>query len=220
MSAEEKESSSGGGFWEQVSTIFFAVLIALGIRAFVIEPYRIPSGSMFPTLLIGDHLFVNKFVYGIKIPFTDIRLPGIREPEAGDVVVFTVAKDGYEIHPADRRPELPRESFVKRIVGIPGDRVEVRGETVWVNGEALQHDGSGETLHDEIGRELRVVGEASGGGRFAYGAAGGVAYLLVLGPQLLLSPFGLVMVLMASFGLAALGMQNEMERSGGFTQRK
>ena len=65
-----------------------------------------------------------------------------------------------------------------------------------------------------------MVGEASGGGRFAYGAAGGVAYLLVLGPQLLLSPFGLVMVLMASFGLAALGMQNEMERSGGFTQRK
>ena len=72
---------------------------------------------MLPTLLIGDHLFVNKFLYGIKIPFTDLRLPGIREPQHGDVVVFTVAKDGRGIFPADQRPDLPTDQFVKRVVG-------------------------------------------------------------------------------------------------------
>jgi signal peptidase I len=146
--------SSGGGFWEQVSTILFAVLIALGIRAFVIEPYRIPSGSMFPTLLIGDHLFVNKFVYGIKIPFTDIRLPGLRDPERGDVIVFTVAKMGGQTIPADRRPDLPREEFVKRIVGIPGDRIEFRHEGLFVNGERVASKPLPEEFLDDRGRSL------------------------------------------------------------------
>jgi signal peptidase I len=148
------EESSNGGLWEQVSTIFFAVLIALGIRAFVIEPYRIPSGSMFPTLLIGDHLFVNKFVYGIKIPFTDIRLPGLREPERGDVVVFTVAKLGGQTFPADRRPDLPREEFVKRIVGLPGDHIEFRHEGVYVNGEKIPSQPLPEDFEDDQGRVL------------------------------------------------------------------
>ena len=77
---------------EQVKTLLLAVAIALLVRAVVIEPFRIPSGSMYPTLLIGDHLFVNKFLYGPKIPFTDYRLPGLREPQRGDVVVFEVAR--------------------------------------------------------------------------------------------------------------------------------
>ena len=135
---EEEPNSVAGGILEQVSTLLLAVVIALTIRAFVIEPYRIPSGSMFPTLLIGDHLFVNKFVYGIKIPFTDIRLPGIREPARGEVVVFTVAKQNDSTFPADLRPELPREEFVKRIVGLPGDRLEFRGDQVYVNGELIE----------------------------------------------------------------------------------
>ena len=122
----EGASRSGGGLWEQISTLLVAVLIALGIRAFVIEPYRIPSGSMLPTLLIGDHLFVNKFIYGVKIPFTDLRLPGLREPERGDIVVFTVAQQGAQTFPADQRPDLPREEFVKRIIGLPGDRIDFR----------------------------------------------------------------------------------------------
>ena len=146
--------SSGGGWWEQVSTIFFAVLIALGIRAFVIEPYRIPSGSMFPTLLIGDHLFVNKFVYGIKIPFTDIRLPGLRDPQRGDVIVFTVAKMGGQTFPADRRSDLPREEFVKRIVGIPGDRIEFRHDGVVLNGERIDEEPLAEEFVDDRGRTL------------------------------------------------------------------
>ena len=135
---EEEPRSPTTGVLEQVSTLLLAVIIALTIRAFVIEPYRIPSGSMFPTLLIGDHLFVNKFVYGIKIPFTDIRLPGIREPARGDVIVFTVAKLNGSTFPADVRPELPREEFVKRIVGLPGDRLEFRGDRVYVNGELIE----------------------------------------------------------------------------------
>ena len=84
--SELRKAASGGGVWEQVSTLLLAVVIALAIRTFVIEPYRIPSESMVPTLLVGDHLFVNKFVYGIKFPFTDLRLPGLREPGRGDVV--------------------------------------------------------------------------------------------------------------------------------------
>jgi len=149
-----EESSSGGGLWEQVSTIFFAILIALCIRAFVIEPYRIPSGSMFPTLLIGDHLFVNKFVYGIKIPFSDVRLPGLRDPEAGDVVVFTVAKLGSQTFPADRRADLPREEFVKRIVGVPGDRIEFRHEGVFVNGRKVDSRPIPDEFEDDQGRTL------------------------------------------------------------------
>ena len=145
------------GFWEQVSTLLVAVLIALGIRAFVVEPYRIPSGSMFPTLLIGDHLFVNKFVYGIKLPFTRIRLPGLRAPERGDVVVFSVAKRGPQTYPADLHPELPTEEFVKRIVGIPGDRLEFRDGKVWLNGEPLQPRPLGETFEDDTGRLLSRV---------------------------------------------------------------
>ena len=157
--ASDAESHKGAlhGFWEQISTFVLAVLIALGIRAFVIEPYRIPSGSMFPTLLIGDHLFVNKFVYGIKIPFTRIRLPGLRAPERGDVVVFSVAKRGAQTYPADLRPELPTEEFVKRIVGIPGDRIEFREGSLWVNGEPVASRPTGQSFEDDAGRELAIA---------------------------------------------------------------
>jgi signal peptidase I len=151
---ERAERSSSGGLWEQVSTLVFAVLIALGIRAFVIEPYRIPSGSMFPTLLIGDHLFVNKFVYGVKLPFTDLRSPGLREPSRGDVVVFTVAKLGGQTFPADRRPQLPREEFVKRIIGLPGDRIEFRRDVVYVNGEPVEPRPLADEFVDDSGQPL------------------------------------------------------------------
>lgn len=155
-----------GGLWEQVSTLAFAVLIALGIRAFVVEPYRIPSGSMFPTLLIGDHLFVNKFVYGIKIPFTRVRLPGLREPQRGDVIVFTVAKLGQQTFPADQRPELSTEEFVKRIIGVPGDRLEFRGGKVWVNGQAIEPQPLDETFVDDASHALSVDAVDLDGRRF------------------------------------------------------
>jgi signal peptidase I len=143
--------------WEQVATLALALLIALGIRAFALEPFRIPSGSMFPTLLIGDHLFVNRFVYGIEIPFTDVRLPGLRRPERGEVVVFSVARDGARTYPADRRPDLPREAFVKRVVGLPGDVIRFRDGVLTVNETAVAAVPTGEWFEDEAGRALQVL---------------------------------------------------------------
>jgi len=149
---------------EQVTTLVLAVAIALGIRAFVIEPFRIPSGSMLPTLLIGDHLFVNKFVFGPKIPFTDYRLPGLREPARGDVVVFAVARQPgrgiSRIYPADLRPELPREDFVKRIVALPGDRVSVRSDRLYVNGEPVERAEIDGDFVDDHGTRLDVYQES------------------------------------------------------------
>jgi signal peptidase I len=148
--------------WDQVGTLLLAVVIALGVRACVVEPFRIPSGSMLPTLLIGDHLFVNRFVYGIKVPFTDYRFPGLREPQRGDVVVFSVARDPMRgegpgsVYPADLRPDLPTESFVKRIVGMPGDSVEVRDGVVSVNGKTLEQEPTGETFLDPRGMAFQV----------------------------------------------------------------
>jgi len=155
--AEARREAEAGGLREHLHTLAVAVLVALAVRAFVIEPFRIPSGSMLPTLLIGDHLFVNKFVYGVKIPFSDRRLPGLREPRRGDVVVFTVARGrAGEIVPVDRADGLRHEEFVKRIVGLPGDRIAFRGESLLVNGEVVPTEPLGETLEDELHRELRV----------------------------------------------------------------
>ena len=140
---------------DHLTTIGLAVLIALGIRALVIEPFRIPSESMLPTLLIGDHLFVNKFLYGAKVPFTDWRLPGLREPRRGDVVVFEVARRGGGIYPADRYADLPRDRFVKRIVGVPGDTIEVVDGSVKVNGAPLERRELQESFVDEMGNSLR-----------------------------------------------------------------
>jgi len=145
---------ANGSFREQVTTLALAVLIALSVRHFLIEPFRIPSGSMFPTLLIGDHLFVNKFLYGAKIPLTDYRLPSVREPERGDIVVFTVAKQGNNTYPADLRPDLPREEFVKRLIGMPGDEIDLRGNTLYVNGDPIEPKPLGESFVDPGGTKL------------------------------------------------------------------
>ena len=171
---EDAEGRSPGrsrlaAIWEQVSTLLVAVLIALAIRAFLVEPFRIPSGSMFPTLLIGDHLFVNKLTYGPRIPFTDIRLPGFREPERGDVVVFEVGRnDGREselrtdIVPADLYPDLPQDDFVKRLVGLPGDRIRIRDGRLTINGVPMEQIATGEVFEDCRGASLAVRDEVLG----------------------------------------------------------
>ncbi len=136
------EASTVDSIVEQMVTLVIAVAIALLIRQVLIEPFRIPSGSMYPTLLMGDHLFVNKLSYGPRIPFTDLRLPGLREPERGDIVVFEVARPMQRGKPdtmaVDRAPAGSRsEDFVKRLVGLPGDEISWRHGQVFVNGEPL-----------------------------------------------------------------------------------
>ena len=139
---------------DQVVTLVIAVVIALGIRHFLVEPFRIPSGSMYPTLLIGDHLFVNKLAYGPRLPFTETRLPGFGEPERGDVVVFEVARvrgrqGQRDIRPLDRAPAgAPSEDFVKRLVGLPGDKITLRNGRLYVNGELQVTRGEGEVFRD------------------------------------------------------------------------
>jgi signal peptidase I len=107
---------------EYGESIGVAILIALFLRAFVVEAFKIPSGSMIPTLQVGDHIFVNKFIYGVRIPWTGIKYGmGYRNPRRGEVIVFIY-------------PRNPDQDFIKRIIGLPGDVVEVRGEQVVVNG--------------------------------------------------------------------------------------
>ena len=148
---------------ELISTLAIALLC----RVFLVEPFRIPSGSMLPTLWVGDHLFVNKLVYGARVPFTDWHLPALREPERGEVVVFRVAKDGELTHPADLRADLPREDFVKRIIGLPGDRIDIVDGVVFVNGEPIPIEGNGAHFADDEGRELDVQQIALGDRHFS-----------------------------------------------------
>ena len=153
---EHGQREAPSSILDQLTTIVFAVLIALGIRAFVIEPFRIPSESMLPTLLVGDHLFVNKFLYGARIPFTGWRLPGLREPRRGDVVVFEVGRQSTGIYPVDRHPTLPRDRFVKRIVGLPGETIEVTGGVVKVDGVPLERRELDAVFMDAAGNPLRA----------------------------------------------------------------
>ena len=110
---------------EYVEAALWALVLTLFLRAFVIQAFRIPSESMKDTLLVGDFLFVNKFEYGPKIPFTNIRLPGLRQPRAGDVIVFQFPQD-------------PSKDFIKRAVATGGQTIEVRDKQVLVDGKVRQ----------------------------------------------------------------------------------
>jgi signal peptidase I len=151
---------------ELLGTLVLALAVAFASRSFLIEPFSIPSSSMLPTLWIGDHLFVNKFVYGVRIPLSDAHLPALRPPQRGEVVVFTVAVDGEKTYPADRRADLPREDFVKRIIGLPGERIDIVDGVVFVNGEPIESRRNGEHFTDEVGRPLEVAEVAIGARHF------------------------------------------------------
>ena len=110
---------------ENIEAIVIAVILALFIRTFVVQAFKIPSGSMKDTLLIGDHILVNKFIYGIKIPFTEKTLIPISRPDRGDIVVF-------------RYPEDPSKDFIKRVVGVTGDVIEVKHKKVFVNHKLVE----------------------------------------------------------------------------------
>jgi signal peptidase I len=123
---ERPNKKSKSTLREFTETIVLSVLTFLVIRTCVIQSCKIPSESMLNTLVIGDCLFVNKFIYGIKIPFTNYRLPKIRNPERGDVVVFRF--------PLDRSND-----FIKRLVGVPGDTIQIRNKQVYVNNVLYQN---------------------------------------------------------------------------------
>lgn len=114
---------------EWAESIIIALILALLIRTFVIQAFKIPSGSMIPTFEIGDRIFVSKFIYGAKIPFTDIRLPALRQPQRGDIIVFV-------------SPEAPKKDFVKRLIALEGETVEIRSGNILINGKGIDSPGS------------------------------------------------------------------------------
>ena len=124
--------------WEHIKSLAGAILIYLVLNTFLIAAYRIPSGSMIPTLLIGDWLFVNKAVYGPHLPFTNTHLPSFSEPKRGDVIVFV---SPYQADEAGRGDD-PTPTLVKRMVGMPGDTLHMRAGLLHVNGVA-QRQGFG-----------------------------------------------------------------------------
>jgi len=127
MAKEEKRRSA---FWESFKTVIYAVLIALVVRTFAYEPFHIPSGSMKPTLLIGDYLFVSKFSYGYSKYSFFYPLPGLKgrvgngAPKRGDIVVFKLPRDNST-------------DYIKRLVGLPGDRIQVQGGILLINDEPV-----------------------------------------------------------------------------------
>ena len=112
-------------WWVEYSVSFFPViLIVFLLRSFLFEPFKIPSGSMIPTLLVGDFILVNKFTYGIRLPVANVKLVELASPRRGDVMVF-------------RYPEDPSLDYIKRVIGIPGDRVEYRNKRLSINGQPV-----------------------------------------------------------------------------------
>jgi signal peptidase I len=141
------ENKKSGGLWDTAKTIIYAVLIALFIRTVAYEPFNIPSGSMIPTLLVGDYLFVSKFSYGYSRHSLPLSLPLIpgrifeSAPERGDVAVFKLPSDN-------------RTDYIKRLVGLPGDRIQMIRGRLWINGKMVER------------RRIEDFVEPAGPGRF------------------------------------------------------
>ncbi len=114
-----------GALREYAEAIIIALALALFIRTFVVQAFKIPSGSMIPTLEIGDHILVNKFLYGFRIPYTQIRLLPFTRPERGDIIVF--------VYPQDTSKD-----FIKRVIAVEGDVVEVRDKKIYLNGKLAE----------------------------------------------------------------------------------
>ncbi|MEW6594946.1 MAG: signal peptidase I [Thermodesulfobacteriota bacterium] len=125
MRTASAEVTKKSVFREYAEAIGIALLLALFIRSFVVQAFKIPSGSMIPTLLIGDHILVSKFAYGIRNPLTGAVWMPVGEPQRGEVIVF-------------KFPQNPDQDFIKRVVGIPGDTVQGIDKKVYVNGKELR----------------------------------------------------------------------------------
>ncbi|HPN66857.1 MAG TPA: signal peptidase I [Candidatus Omnitrophota bacterium] len=124
MATDRKVKSKKSWARELSEIIITALLLAFVIKVFVFELYKIPSGSMIPTLLVGDRIVVVKYIYGPRLPFISVRLPGFREPRIGDIVVF-------------KSPDDPNKSFIKRYIAGEGDTVEIKNGKLLVNGKVV-----------------------------------------------------------------------------------
>jgi signal peptidase I len=126
-------------WWVEYAKSFFPViLVVFCIRSFLIEPFKIPSGSMIPTLQVGDFILVNKFTYGIRLPVINQKVVQFNNPQRGDVMVF-------------RYPEDPTLDYIKRVVGLPGDTVEYRNKRLWINGVEQAQVSDGDYNYVEAG---------------------------------------------------------------------
>ena len=153
-------------FREYVESLAIAIILALIVRTFFVQAFKIPTGSMRPTLLEGDRILVNKVLYGIKVPGTSVRLPYIRRPQRGDMIVF-------------RSPEDHKRDFIKRLVALGDDEVEIRDLRLWINGRPLTDPSIFRELtyynrgpYGELGKPIKVpsghyffLGDNSGSSR-------------------------------------------------------
>lgn len=131
MSEAQQDTQKKKSFYKEwIEPFLIAAVVALFIRQFAVEAFKIPSGSMIPTLTIGDHLLVNKFIYGPRIPFTDTRLFAWKEPKRGEIIVF-------------KYPENESKNFIKRVVGLPGDKIEIRNGILFINDQPVPVTGLG-----------------------------------------------------------------------------
>jgi signal peptidase I len=123
---KDAQKKKKGLLRENVEAILIAIVLALFIRTFIVQAFKIPSGSMKETLQIGDHILVNKFIYGVKLPFTGKTLVPIKDPQRGDIIVF-------------KFPEDPSKDFIKRVIAIGGDTVAVRDKQVFINDQPVYY---------------------------------------------------------------------------------
>jgi len=128
---------------EYARSFFPVVLIVLLLRSFLVEPFRIPSGSMMPTLLIGDFILVNKFSYGVRLPVLNDKIIDVGEPQRGDIVVF-------------RFPKQPTVDYIKRVIGLPGDRVAYFDKKLYVNGQPIKQVSLGR--YQGVGQGVNMTG--------------------------------------------------------------
>jgi signal peptidase I len=141
-------------WWVEYPKSFFPViLVVFLLRSFLVEPFKIPSGSMLPTLLVGDFILVNKFTYGIRLPVINLKVADLNQPRRGEVMVF-------------RYPENPSLDYIKRLVGLPGDRVVYRNKRLWINDKEIKVRADGDYNYVESGlnfvsaqRMIETLGE-------------------------------------------------------------
>ncbi|UCE25728.1 MAG: signal peptidase I [Candidatus Zixiibacteriota bacterium] len=144
------KSTLADSLWDNFKQIFIAVILAIIIKTSIVEAYKIPSQSMEDTLLVGDFLLANKFVYGARLPLVDWRLPAISDPEPGDIVIFIFPSDG-------------QTKYIKRCVATAGDTVEVKDKVLYVNGEEFVMPEYGKFIDTSVTGQVNIQPRRPGG---------------------------------------------------------